>query len=154
MALTDKLTAIANAIRGKTNKAEKLTLPQIVEEINTNWHAYVKNFSLAGSFNDINTSFGNNGFVYGYSPDGKLIIVAKSKNSSYELIYWRLGNHPDGVVIEAGREPNNWEASGEPEQLCACVLSGITQNCKVTIEQTDTSSTYDYVEITVTVEYI
>lgn len=154
MALTDKLTAIANAIRGKTNKAEKLTLPQIVEEINSNWHAYVKNFSLIGSFDDINTSFGNKGFVYGYTPDGKLIIVAKSKNSSYELIWWRLGSHPDGVVMEAGREPDNWEPSGEPEQLCACVLSGITQNCKVTIEQTDTSSTYDYVEITVTVEYI
>lgn len=154
MALTDKLTAIANAIRGKTDKAEKLTLPQIVEEINTNWHAYVKNFSLTGTFNDINTSFGNNGFVYGYTPDGKLIIIAKSKNSSYELIYWRLGSHPDSVVMEAGREPNNWEASGEPEQLCACVLSGITQNCKVTIEQTDTSSTYDYVEITVNITYI
>ena len=33
MALTDKLTAIANAIRGKTGGAAELTLPQMAEEI-------------------------------------------------------------------------------------------------------------------------
>ena len=34
MALTDKLTAIGNAIRGKTGKSGTLTLPQMVTEIN------------------------------------------------------------------------------------------------------------------------
>ncbi len=33
MALTDKLTAIANAIRGKTGKADPLTLEQMATEI-------------------------------------------------------------------------------------------------------------------------
>ena len=33
MALTDKLTAIANAVRGKTGGNTQLTLPQIAEEI-------------------------------------------------------------------------------------------------------------------------
>ena len=33
MALTDKLTAIANAIRGKTGKEDSLTLEQMVTEI-------------------------------------------------------------------------------------------------------------------------
>lgn len=35
MALIDKLTALADAIRSKTGKTEKLTLDQMVEEINT-----------------------------------------------------------------------------------------------------------------------
>ena len=35
MALTDKLSAIGNAIRSKTGKTEKLSLSQMVTEINT-----------------------------------------------------------------------------------------------------------------------
>lgn len=54
MALTDKLSAIADAIRGKTGKEDKLTLTQMVEEIgsieageetwfNTRGQLYTKN---------------------------------------------------------------------------------------------------------------
>ena len=151
MALTDKLIAIANAIRSKTNKVDSLTLSQMVSEINSNWHAYVKDVVYKGAFDDVGSLIG---LIWSYTPDGKLVLTTNSNNSSYEHVYWKLGTCPTGVTISTGRKPDNWESSGEPEQFYSCILSGITQNCRLTVEQTDTSSTYDYVEITVTIEYI
>ena len=52
MALTDKLTAIANAIRGKTGKEDSLTLEQMVTEI--------EGIEAGGSApNGTNVTFGN-----------------------------------------------------------------------------------------------
>ncbi len=160
MALTDKLTAIANAIRAKSYKIRPLTLEQMVEEINNEWlqpgeqriKHYVKDFYLKGSFDKISSDFTP---IYSYTPDGKIVITAMSKNSDYELIWWRLKTNSEtpNISMIAGREPDNWSPTGEPEQICSCVISGVDRNCQIILEQTDTSSTYDYTEITVEVLY-
>lgn len=61
MALTDKLTAIANAIRGKTGKADSLTLDQMpgeIEGIQTGGgldDQYVRLMMRGGAYNDLCT---------------------------------------------------------------------------------------------------
>jgi hypothetical protein len=40
--LVAKLTNLANAIRGKTDKVNTLSMDDMVQEINNNWHAFVK----------------------------------------------------------------------------------------------------------------
>lgn len=151
MALTDKLYAIADAIRDKTDKTDKLTLPQMVEEINNHWHNYVKEVEYIGSFDKAGSLIG---LVWSYTPEGMLVLTTNSVDSSYEHVYWVLRTAPEGVSIVRGREPDNWEPTGEPEQFISCLIGGISQNCKLSVEQTDSSSTYDYVEISVDIEYI
>ena len=58
--LVDKLTAIANAIRGKTDKTNSLTIDQMVNEINTHWHNYVKEVVYEGSFDNVGSLIGTN----------------------------------------------------------------------------------------------
>ena len=154
MALTDKLTAIANAIRGKTNKTGSLTLSQMVDEINNNWHAYVKEVVQIGSFDKINTS--DIGLtVVSYTADGRVLLTSKSYTSSgeYEHIRWVLRSAPEGVGIIVGNKPSS-QTNGERGQLVSCILTGINRNCKVSLEQTDTSSSNDYTEISIDIEYL
>lgn len=112
MALTDKLIAIANAIRGKTDKIDLLTMTQMVEEINNHWHNYIKEVVYNGNFDHVGSIIG---LVWSYTPDGKLVLTTNSNNSSYEHVYWKLGIVPEGVGILTGRKPDNWESTGEPE---------------------------------------
>jgi hypothetical protein len=89
MALTDKLTAIANAIRAKSYKIRPLTLDQMVEEINNEWlqpgeqriKHYVKDFYLKGEFDKISSDFTP---IYSYTPDGKIVISAMGGDSDYD----------------------------------------------------------------------
>ena len=149
--LWNKIKTIADAIRGKINKTDSLTIDQMVNEINTNWHAYVKEVIYKGNFNEVGSLIG---LIWSYTPDGKLVLTSNSNSSNYEHVYWKLGACPAGIGITTGRKPDNWEPTGEPEQFYSCILTGISQNCRLTVEQSDTSSTYDYVEVTITIEYI
>jgi hypothetical protein len=57
--LVEKLTNLANAIRGKTDKVNTLSMDDMVQEINNNWHAFVKEFELKGAFDFEESSFKN-----------------------------------------------------------------------------------------------
>lgn len=151
--LVEKLTGLANAIRGKINKTEKLGIDEMVSEINTNWHAFVKEFELRGAFDKI---YGSDlqTIIYSYTPDGNLVLSTQSKNSDWEALWWGLRNAPSGVSMITGRKPDNGLPTGEPEQIFSCIITGISQNCKIVCEQGDTNSTNDSVKINVDVEYI
>lgn len=149
--LWNKIKTIADAIRGKTDKTDSLTIDQMVNEINTNWHAFVKEVELRGTFDKVG---GDLGLVYSYSPDGKLVLTTQSNDSDWEAVYWYLRTAPEGVGMTVGRQPDNSTPTGEPQQLISCILTGISQNCKIVIEQGDTDGFYDRVQVNVDVEYI
>ena len=110
--LVNKLAAVATAIRGKTDKTEKLTIDQMVEEINNHWHNYVKEVEYIGDFTEVGTLIG---LVWSYTPEGWLVLTSNSNSSSYEHVYWILRTAPEGVGMVTGRKPDNWESTGEPE---------------------------------------
>lgn len=151
--LVAKLTNLANAIRGKTDKVDTLSIDEMVSEINTNWHAFVKEFEFRGSFDKI---YGDNlqTIIYSYTPDGNLVLTTQSKSSDWEAIWWTLRNAPSGVSMIVGRKPDNTTPTGEPQQIISCIITGISQNCKIVVEQGDTDGFYDRVQINVDVEYI
>lgn len=168
MALTDKLIAIAEALRDKTTnyvfeyseaekkpyapKDDKYTLEQMVETIQTHCPNRVKKVFVKGNFDKVDASFG---LIVSYTPEGIVVLTAKSYTDSgeYEHILWKLRNTPEGVGIIVGNTPSS-QTNGERGQLISCLLTGITQNCRLTIEQTDTSSSNDYTEISIDIEYI
>ena len=151
--LWNKIKSIADAIRGKTDKTDTLTIDQMVQEINNNWHAFVKEFELRGAFDKV---YGDNlqTIIYSYTPDGNLVLSVQTKNSDWEAVWWCLRNAPSGVSMIVGRQPDNTTPSGEPQQIISCIITGISQNCKVVVEQGDTDSFRDRVQINVDVEYI
>ena len=166
MNLITKLTTIANIVRDKmtpmtfaysdgveiTPNTTKYTLTDIINILNTKWYNYVKQVYVKGSFDKVDTSFG---LQVSYTQDGIVLLTAKSYTDSgeYEHIKWKLRNAPNGVSIIIGNDPKD-QTNGERGQLISCLLLGISQNCKLTIEQTDTSSTHDYTEISIDVTYI
>ena len=89
MALTDKLTAIADAIRGKTGKADEMTLDQMAVEIagisggsggSIDWE-FINSVELAeevsGSTVEITTDYKGNPFAY-----KELLIVVNAQAPS------------------------------------------------------------------------
>ena len=151
--LVAKLTNLANAIRGKTDKVNALSIDEMVSEINNNWHAFVKEFELRGTFDKI---YGDDlqTIIYSYTPDGNLVLSAQSKDSDWEALWWTLRNAPSGVGMITGRKPDNALPTGEPEQIFSCIITGISQNCKIVCEQGSTSGTNDSVQVNIDVEYI
>jgi hypothetical protein len=73
--LVEKLTNLANAIRGKTDKVNTLSMDDMVQEINNNWHAFVKEFELKGAFDKVHGSDLQT-IIYSYTPDGNLVLSA------------------------------------------------------------------------------
>ena len=168
MALIDKLIAIADALRDKatthvfeyseaektpyTPRSDKYTLTQMVDVIKNHCPNRVKKVYVKGSFDKVNTDFG---LVVSYTTEGIVVLTAKSYTDTgdYEHIWWVLRSAPDGVGIITGNKPED-QTNGERGQLISCLLTGIAQNCRITIEQTDASKTHDRTEISIDVEYI
>lgn len=168
MALTDKLTAIANAIRDKatthvfeyseaektpyTPRSDKYTLTQMVDVIKNSCPNRVKKVYVKGAFDKVNADFG---LVVSYTTEGVIVLTAQSylDSGEYEHIWWKLRSAPEGVTIKTGNKPED-QTNGERGQLISCLLFGVTQNCRITIEQTDASSTHDRAEISIDIEYL
>ena len=127
MALIEKLTAIANALRDKATthvfeysetdktpynpRSDKYTLTQMVDVIKNHCPNRVKKVYIKGSFDKVNTDFG---LVVSYTAEGIVVLTAKSYTDSgeYEHIWWWLRNAPEGVGIIVGNEPKG-QTNGE-----------------------------------------
>jgi hypothetical protein len=55
--------------------------------------------------------------------------------------------------LERGQKPDVDFPKGQRGQLISCVISGITQDCRIVLEQGEVSTNHDYTEIRVWVEY-
>ena len=94
MALTSKLTNIANAIRGKTGKSDRMTLEQMVTEINSiSGGGLPSGFTaIAKGSHSIDTAVTGTGtFVInhnlGYVPDMFLIYAKSNIATTYSMLY-------------------------------------------------------------------
>ena len=130
------------------------TLEQMVEQIQLGYHNYVKDIYYMGSFNEVDASWG---ILHSYTPDGRLVLTAKSYTGSgeYEHIVWTLYGTPEGsnITLERGDKPDLTLPKGMRGQLISCIISGITQDCRIVLEQGEVSTNHDYTEIRVWVEY-
>lgn len=102
MALTDKLTAIGNAIRSKTGKSAALTLPEMVAEINAlsapaSAYVAIKELSSHQSANVPLCTLPDS--VYAHKDDDDftvtLINLTPSSLENYDEFVVTVSNHPD-----------------------------------------------------------
>ena len=133
---------------------QTFTLDEMAIQFMANFHNYVKEINLKGSFNEVDASWG---MLHSYTPDGRLVLTAKSYTGSgeYEHIVWTLYGTPEGsnITLERGDKPDLTLPKGMRGQLISCIISGITQDCRIVLEQGEVSTNHDYTEIRVWVEY-
>lgn len=111
MALTDKLTAIADAVRNKTGKTDKLSLDNIVEEIN-GLPSSKKTVTVTVTGNYYNSIYymDENGLQQQISSNGQTVetlfgVIAKAPSSvcrmncSSDNIYELNAGTSNGLVI-------------------------------------------------------
>lgn len=159
MAIIDKLESIANAIRGKTHKEPKLSLVDMVNEINNEWQitCYIKDFyiqddgnhnNLDGNhvdrdsdwdyFDDepIGPDLSKSAVIYSYTPEGHVVLTARPMSEIYENIEWTLAHIPEGSNISIYKKhfDNAWNGTGHAGKYESCVLLGIDRYCKIFID--------------------
>lgn len=186
MALTDKLTAIGNAIRAKTGKIRPLSLDEMVNEINTEWlqpgeqriKDYVKDFYIQddGEHYDKNgnlierdvdwddyvdlypmgSNYGKKYVIYSYTPEGYIVLTARSKSKSYENLEWTLKEKPEGSNVEMHNKTysDSGLLSGHSEQFLSCVLTGIDRNCQIYVDCGSRTDKYDSMLLNVYVKWL
>lgn len=170
MALTDKLKAIANAIRGKTDKTDLLTLPQMVDEINNEWKikCYVKELYInddgvpEGEQNDedwqyVQKDIGgrtNSGILLSYTPENDIMLTATTNDGGRENIIWAISSAPPGISIYG---KNDWKQilpSGNSGSYQSCVIQGINQNCRIGVDIGETGGTKNIFTFNLIINYI
>lgn len=164
MALTNKLTAIAKAIRKKTAKIDKLTLDQMVEEINKEWllpgeqkiKDYVKSFYIQDDgehynkegqkvdydddwddfdWEPIGPTLSKGPVIYSYTPEGYVLLTARPTSNSYENVEWNLQRVPDTMNVQIWRkEFGSGKISGHSGKYESCVLVGIDRNVQIFVD--------------------
>lgn len=166
MALTDKLKAIANAIRGKTDKTGLLTLPQMVDEINNEWKikCYVKSLVIQDLDSDkdwqyVHKNIGgrtNDGVLLSYTPENDIMLTAATNNGNRENVVWTLESVPSGANISIYTK-NDWSQiapTGNSGSYQSCVISGITRPCNIALDCGDTAGTRDIFTIKIIITYL
>lgn len=177
MALTDKLKAIANAIRGKTDKTDLLTLPQMVDEINNEWKikCYVKQFyiqddgkhyddsgNLIGEDTDwkdcFNTDFAGTGqyVMLSYTTDGDIVLTAQSTDAGYSNIQWQLGGIPSGSGISIINHEFSYSLSptGDSGIIQSCIIRGVNKACRIRLDCGSKNGNKDSIAINVHIDYL
>lgn len=166
MALTDKLKAIANAIRGKTDKTDLLTLPQMVDEINNEWKikCYVKSLVIQDLDSDddwqyVHKNIGgrtNDGVLLSYTPENDIMLTAATNNGGRENVVWNLSSVPSDANISIYTK-NDWSQlgpTGNSGAYQSCVISGITRPCNIALDCGETAGTKDIFTINIFITYV
>ena len=180
--LVEKLTNLANAIRGKTDKTDTLTLNQMVEEINNEWKikCYVKDFYVRDAVDKVYTNSKGelldkdgdweeyfDGNIDGtgqyalvsYTVDGKILLTLRTTSGSYENVEWELGSEeaytlPEGISMTS----HSWSFSASPTgnsgQYQTCILNGINKDCRIVLDCGSKDSNKDNIVINVFIYYI
>lgn len=168
MAIIDKLESIANAIRRKTHKKPKLSLVDMVNEINNEWQitCYVKDFYIQDDGNhgedrdgdwgdrlDDNIAGTGMGIALSYTLNGAIGLTARTLSNSFENVQWRLDSAPSGVSF-ATHEWSSWAPAGDYGQYQTCFLQGINDYCRIVCWCGERHESPDTIDLWVKVEYI
>ncbi len=168
--LVDKITAIANAIRGKTLKTNQISMDDMVNEINNEWKikCYVKDLQITddgvpeGEQNDgdwqyVNQNIGgrtNNGILLSYTPENDIMLTASINNTGYENIIWTINSAPSGITIYGKDDWKQLAPTGNPGAYQSCVIQGVTQNCAIGVEIGESGGSKDIITFKITITYI
>lgn len=145
MALTDKLTAIANAIRLKTGNSNKLSLDDMVTAINsivTTFRTQTKNVTLSETSQNITPDNGYDGLssvnVPGISKtyvgsnvpkqSAKSITPTKSQQTAVNSGYYTTGNVivnpiPDNYIVPSGSETKTQNGTYNVTNLAELIVN-------------------------------
>lgn len=180
--LWNKIKSIADAIRGKTDKTNTLTMDQMVEEINNEWKikCYVKDFYIRDAVDKVYTNSKGelldkdgdweeyfDGNIDGtgqyalvsYTVDGKILLTARTTDGGYENIEWELGSEeayilPEGISMTS----HSWSFSASPTgnsgQYQTCILNGINRDCRIVLDCGKKDQYKDSIIINVFIYYI
>ena len=93
------------------------------------------------------------GVKVGYKANGDVLLLMKAKTStSYEYLDFALASGSmSGVTLTTQDMSASSNATGKPDCIYGCVLSGISQNCNIAVACGSVNSTYDWVKCTITV---
>lgn len=168
--LVDKITAIANAIRGKTLKTNQISMDDMVNEINNEWKikCYVKELYInddgvpEGEQNDedwkyVDKNIGgrtNNGILLSYTPENDIMLTATTNDGGRENIIWAISSAPPGISIYG---KNDWKQilpSGNSGSYQSCVIQGINQNCRIGVDIGETGGTKNIFTFNLIINYI
>lgn len=114
MALIEKLTNIANAIRNKTGKTDNLTLPQMVEEINT----------LSNTSNDTVTSSDMPTDITAHDSSGNQITGTLTNHKAYNNTDYSIDSYvvnqtnlpaPQFSITQKEKDPDGTLRGSAPE---------------------------------------
>ena len=148
--LVDKITAIANAIRGKTLKTNQISMDDMVNEINNEWKikCYVKELCInddgvpEGEQDDedwryVYKNIGgrtNNGILLSYTPENDIMLTAATNSGGHENIIWAINSAPSGISIYGKNDWKQIAPSGNSGSYQSCVIQGINQNCRIGVD--------------------
>lgn len=164
--LVDKITAIANAIRGKTLKTNQISMDDMVNEINNEWKikCYVKSLVIQDLASDadwqyVHKNIGgrtNDGVLLSYTPENDIMLTAATNNGRRENVVWTLESVPSGANISIYTK-NDWSQiapSGNSGSYQSCVISGITRPCNIALDCGETAGTKDIFTIKIIITYL
>lgn len=168
--LVDKITAIANAIRGKTLKTNQISMDDMVNEINNEWiiKCYVKELYInddgvpEGEQTDsnwqyVNTNIGgrtNSGILLSYTPENDIMLTASANNGGYENIIWALETAPPGISIYGKNDWKQLAPTGNSGAYQSCVIQGINRNCRIGVDIGELNSVRDTLTLNLIIDYI
>lgn len=91
------------------------------------------------------------GVKVGYMNNGDIIIAMQAGSStSYETNYFNLASAPAGVTITEQHTTSSSYVTGSAGLIYACIISGLTVPCTLSVAMDAVSSTYDYKQIDLT----
>jgi len=93
------------------------------------------------------------GVKVGYCANGDVLLLMKAKASTaYEYLQFALASGSmSGVTITSQDMSASSNATGKPNCIYGCVLSGISANCNIAVACASVDATYDWVKCEITV---
>lgn len=106
------------------------------------------NVTLSGSY----TSY-ISGYGAGVNKDGVLVIWAMSNSTAYEHVSFTLSSMSTGLAIDDGWDITSYDTADPTSVPHACTVTGLSgkSTINITLSASGTSSSYDYVKLTVTI---
>lgn len=114
--------------------------------------ALVTSTSLTGTYANatyVNLTFG---VKIGYMENGDILLAMQGGTSTaYEKVYLYPGTLPSGVTMTYTTVSSG--TSAPTAMIYACVLSGVSGKCSITVDASTINASYDYVQCNVSLTY-